>query len=182
MFISPYIMVPDSVIPGLYLPLALRHVGPNSKCHVTSPHGIKALFRAENTNRWLKCLQHDFPQQPGRCRVLPVVMGCSICSAKMPRGRAVPVPTMPTEGLLQYWLSAVFAEDHLLLKNMLTPLVTSLASLAFHHPKWAFIYIQYFSKKAEEWGLFGNRQASDSSDSIWACGFSQSLISGLTKA
>lgn len=98
--------------------LGIEHIGPDSKCHVTSPHGIKALLRAENTNRWLKCLQQDSPQQPGKYRALPVVKGCSICSAKMPRGRAARVPTMPTESSLQCCLAAAFAEDHLLLKNI----------------------------------------------------------------
>ena len=54
-------------LPGLSLPLALWHVGPDSKCHVTSPHGTKAPLWAGNPNRWLKCLQRDSPRQPGRC-------------------------------------------------------------------------------------------------------------------
>lgn len=71
MFISPHVTVPGSVIPELYLPLALRHIGPDSKCHVTSPHGIKALLRVENTNRWLKCLQQDSPNSPGDAEPCP---------------------------------------------------------------------------------------------------------------
>lgn len=95
MFISPYVMVSGSIIPGLYLLLTLRHVSPDSKCHVISPHGITALLRAENSNRWLKCLQQDFPRHPGKCRVLPVVMGCNICSAKMPREEQYLYPPCP---------------------------------------------------------------------------------------
>lgn len=81
---------PESVNPGPSMPLALRHVGPDSKCHVTSPHSIKAPLRTENTNRWLNCLQTDSPRQPRRGRALSVAMGCSICSAKSAEGKSGP--------------------------------------------------------------------------------------------
>lgn len=57
---------PESVTLGLSLPLAFRHMGPDSKCHVVSLHGIETPLRAGNPNRWLKCLQQDSPRQPGR--------------------------------------------------------------------------------------------------------------------
>lgn len=141
---------PESVTLRPSLPLALWHMGPDSKCHVTSPHGIKAPLRAGNPNRWLKCLQKDSPRQPGRCtEPCRWWWVATYAQQKTPKGREVPAPTETTECWFKCWVSAALDRvPFAFAKYLLNPWSQCLVSWTFKGSDGKlFIYIEYFITK-----------------------------------
>lgn len=142
---------PESVTLRLSLPLALWCMGPDSKCHVTSPHGIKAPLRAGNPNRWLKCLQKDSSRHPGRCtepcqwwRV------ARYAQQKMPKGGGGSHTHRDQRMLVQTLGRSSLSTPFAFAKYLLTPwsqcFLGLLMALEGNEGK-LFIYMKYFIKK-----------------------------------